>query len=264
MILRLELDVPPSYNVIWDLGLGPLTIRGKEFLPHAPQWLWWALTALGAAAGAEAVALLLWRGLPAWREWRQRADLLLLLAFCAGFLLPHLARAPFFDRYAFTLVAPLGAALLVLAGTPPAGAAPAGAWRRRASLGALVFFWLFALVGTRDYLVRSEAKWALLMQLRGEGFNERVVVGGIEYNGWFDDFDQVERAPKPSFIWDDELLLSYAAEKERYAPYAEKTYTRWLPPGEETVYALRRVANQSQPVREGVAPGSLAPEQGPR
>ncbi len=239
---RLGLEAPISYNMIWNLGLGPLTITGKELLPQAPQWLWWGVTALGAAAGAEALAILSWRTLPAWRAWRKRGDVLLLIAFSAGFLLPHLARAPFFDRYLFVLVAPLGAVLLAVG----AGDVARG-WRKHASLGAVAFFALFALVGTRDYLARSEAKWALLQQLRAEGYGERVVVGGIEYNGWYDDFDPIEKAPGDDFTWDEEFVVTYAPRKERYAAYAAKHYARWLPPGAETVYALRRLENQTQP-----------------
>jgi hypothetical protein len=243
VILRLQLPLPPSYNVIWDVGLGPLTIAGTEFLPHAPAWLWWALTLVGAAAGAELIALLLWRGLPDWRTWRKRGDILLLLAFATGFLLPHLARAPFFDRYLFTLVAPLGAALIAIAG----GAAGPG-WRKHAAVAASALFIAFAFVGTRDYLVRSEAKWALLEALRAEGYGERVVVGGVEYNGWYDDFDPIERSPGNKFVWDEEFILTYAPQHERFAPYAERSYRRWLPPGDERVYVLRRTAKQSQPV----------------
>ncbi len=235
LILRFDLALPPTYNIIWDLGVGPLTIRGTEFLPHAPVWLWWVITALGAAAGAEAIALFLSRALPKWRELLKRADLLLLLAFSVAFLLPHLPRAPFFDRYVFTLVAPLGVVLLATAAavaTPPM-------WRRFASICALALFAAFSVVGTRDYLARSEAKWELLTQLRAEGFDERRVVGGVEYNGWFDDFDQQERSGD-KFVWDEEFVASYAPSRERYDVYAEKTYTRWLPPGEETVYVHRR------------------------
>ena len=87
------------------------------------------------------------------------------------------------------------------------------------------------------------------MQLRAEGYNERVVVGGIEYNGWFDDFDPYERSPGGNFVWDEEFLLTYAPHKNRYATYAELSYARWLPPGRETIRALRRSEKQSQPVR---------------
>jgi hypothetical protein len=132
--------------------------------------------------------------------------------------------------------------LLVLGDAQP----PRG-WRSRVSAAAIGFFWLFAFAGTRDYLARSEAKWTLLTQLRAEGYGERVVVGGVEYNGWYDDFDQVERSPNPGFIWDEEFVVTYAPAKERFAKYAEQTYSRWLPPGDETVYVLRREANQSQP-----------------
>jgi hypothetical protein len=241
---RLRLSPPLSYNVIWDLGLGPITIQGKEYLPHAPTWLWWILTALGAAAGAEAVALIAVRGFADWRTWRKRGDVMLLLAFSVGFLLPHLLRAPYFDRYAFTLAAPLGAALLAMAGD-----APPSPVRRRASIALLAAFWAFAFVGTRDYFARSEAKWALLMQLRHEGYGERVVVGGIDYNGWYDDFDPVERAPRGAFVWDEEFVVTYAPQQERYEPYAQRSYTRWLPPGEETVHVLRRLQHRSLPKR---------------
>jgi len=246
LILRLDLALPPSYNIVRDLGLGPLTIGGQEHLPHAPRWLWWALTALGAASGAEAIALFGVGALPRWRALLGRADLLLLLAFAAGFLLPHLARPPFFDRYVFTLVAPLGVVLLALAPAREAGAR-IPRWRRTASVAVLALFALYAFVGTRDYLARSEAKWALLQELRAQGYGERVVVGGVEYNGWFDDFDPYERAPKESFVWDDEFVASYAPTRPGYEPYAERTYSRWLPPGDERVYVLRRTQNQSQP-----------------
>ena len=235
LILRLDLVLPLTYNIIWDLGVGPLTIRGREFLPHAPGWLWWLITGLGAAAGAEAIALFLVRALPKWRELRVRPDLLLLLAFSAAFLSPHLPRAPFFDRYVFTLVAPLGVVLLATA----AAIETPRAWRRIASLGAVAFFVAFSWVGTRDYLVRSEAKWELLTQLRAEGINERRVVGGVEYNGWFDDPNRTVPTAD-NFVWDEEFVATYAPTRERYDVYAEKTYTRWLPPGEETVYVHRR------------------------
>jgi hypothetical protein len=239
--LVLGLSLPIHYNAIWSSGIGPLTISGKEFLPQLPQWAWWVATAVGAAAGAEAVAILLARLLPAWRTWRVRGDVLLLLFFSAGFLLPHLMRAPYFDRYAFTVVAPLGAVLLA-----SSGADVAHGWRKLAGIGAVAFLVTLGWVGTRDYLVRSEAKWALLGALRAEGYGERVVVGGVEYNGWFDDFDQVERSGD-NFVWDDEFVVSYAPTRDGYAIYAQQSYTRWLPPGRETVYAQRRAANQSRP-----------------
>ena len=249
LMLRLDLALPPTYNIVRDLGLGPLTIGGHEHLPHAPRWLWWALTALGAAAGAQAIAFFLARTLPRLRETLRRADLLLLLAFSAGFLLPHLARPPFFDRYVFTLVAPLGVALLAAASKREPDAPR---WRRVASLAALALFVLFSFVGTRDYLVRSEAKWALLQELRAQGYGERVVVGGIEYNGWFDDFDPYERAPKDDFVWDDEFVASYAPSQPGYAQHAQQAYMRWLPFGEERVYVLRRIERQSQPAEQAL------------
>ncbi len=241
--LALGLSLPIHYNAIWSSGIGPLTISGKEFLPQFPQWAWWLATALGAAAGGEAVAILIARLLPAWRTWRARGDVLLLLFFSAGFLLPHLVRAPYFDRYAFTLVAPLGAVLLATAGGDVAHG-----WRKRAGVCAIAFFVALGWLGTRDYLVRSEAKWALLNALRAEGYGERVVVGGVEYNGWFDDFDQIERSGD-NFVWDDEFVASYAPTRDGYAPYAQQSYSRWLPPGRETIHVLRRVTKQSLPHR---------------
>jgi hypothetical protein len=97
--------------------------------------------------------------------------------------------------------------------------------------------------------VRSEAKWGVLDRLRAEGYGERVVVGGVEYNGWFDDFDPHERSGD-NFVWDDEFVLSYAPQRAGYAVYAERSYSRWLPPGRETVYAHRRETNHSQPAAQ--------------
>lgn len=242
-IFVLGLSVPIHYNAIWGSGIGPITISGKDLLPQLPAWAWWAATIVGAAAGGEALAILLARLLPEWRTWRARGDVLLLLLFSAGFLLPHLLRAPYFDRYAFTVVAPLGAVLLASSGGDVARGA-----RKLAGLGAIAFFVALGAVGTRDYLVRSEEKWALLEALRAEGYGERVVVGGIDYNGWFDDFDPHERSGD-NFVWDDEFVVTYAPTRDGYAAYAQRSYARWLPPGSETLYVLRRTANQSLPHR---------------
>lgn len=240
-IWRLGLELPPSYNVIWDFGLGPLTIEGREALPHAPAWLWWAFTLWGAAAGCEAIALILSRTLPRLRETLARGDLLLLLAFAGAFLAPHLPRAPFFDRYLITLIVPLGAWLLATnPGEPPV-------WRRRGAALTIALFVAFGVVGTRDYLARSEAKWGLLLELRKAGFDERRVVGGVEYNGWYDDFDEVERSPKPQFVWDEELVLSYAPALAGYEIRQAKQFTRWMPPGVESVYVHRRIGAGAGP-----------------
>ncbi len=234
-IWRLGLELPPSYNVIWDLGLGPISIEGREALPHAPAGLWWGITLLGAALGAELVALIGAQAITRWRASLARADLTLLLAFAAIFLTPHLPRAPFFDRYLITLVPALGAWLLATREAEPP------VWRRAAACAVLAGFVAFGVIGTHDYLARSDAKWQLLHALRAQGWDERRVVGGIEYNGWYDDFDPKERSPGRRFVWDHEIVLSCAATKDGYEKVDERAFGRWLPPGEERVYVHRRV-----------------------
>lgn len=237
-VWRMHLALPPGINVVRNLGLGPVGMRGADALPAIGPGIWWGLTAMGGAGVAAASTLVLRDLASRWSGARLDAGRLLLLALPAIYLAPQIARSPYFDRYLLAVLPPLVALLSsAMPGVPRAA-------RRHWASGVTVLAGLaaFGVAGTHDYLERARTKWALCDELFARGVSHRQIDAGQDFNGWFMDFEHPFRTRVRLWVFDDEYVLSPSPARRGYRLDSRRSYSRWLPPGPESVFVLHRVA----------------------
>ena len=249
VLIRSHRLMPLSGNVLFDVGLGPPTLRdtyllGLRPLPRAPRGVWILATAAGVLGAGLIVQQLVAIGLSlARRVMHQRAEsdfpALLALAACALYL-GLIAVVGYLDRY-LIFVLPL---ILVAIATPDV---LGRGQPRRVVLGAagvlLAGYGLFSVTGTHDYLSWNRARWAALRHLTvEEGVPPRAIDGGFEFNGLYAYNPAYQPRPGKSFWWvqDDQYILSFGPipgyeVAERYP------YRTWLPPGTGEILVLRKL-----------------------
>jgi hypothetical protein len=231
-------------NVLWDLGVGALTLRDTQFLALGPiveigPALSVPLTivaALGAARLAAAGVI----GFPRLREPVPAFLLWATILLFAGTLL-H-ARY-YFDRY-LVIVLPFALATLAVVRPLPVIRSPA--------LLLAVALAGYGVAGTHDYLAWNRARFDGIAALEAEGVTPREIDGGVEYNAWhlapaLGTFpsDAEARPGQPlgrrSWWWvvDDRYVASFRP-LPGYAIHRELPYARWLPPGTGRVFLLER------------------------
>ena len=230
-------------NVLYDFGLGPLSLRDTLFLGGAPPvhlgpWLQVPLTIVTiAAAGAITVA---WTSSVVRPRSAAHAFTALAAAMLFGSSLLHTRY--YFDRYLLAVVPFLVAAVL------------ASDRLRRLPLAltlAALLGW-YAVAGTHDYLAWNRARWAALDSLTAAGTPATAIDGGMEFNAWTlaptldrwpsdADVRPGQSDTRHSWWWvvDDRFVVAFAPLRG-YRVYAEVPFTRWLVPGHDRVLLLER------------------------
>lgn len=182
----------PSGNVMYDLGLGPITTR-DIFIDKLPAegfgvpWLW-NLVRPFAFVGATGLVLLTGLRLQElWMNFRESSGnsttfhrsismaALIMIFFYLGITMINFT---YFDRYIIPLLILVP---LFLLSPQKAGV----------SLRFRIFFVSFALIlmifgvmSTRFYLEWNRARWQLADELVATGADPKEIDGGHEYNGW--------------------------------------------------------------------------------
>ncbi len=231
-------------NVLYDLGVGPLSLRDTLFLGQLPPLhvgplLQVPLTAIATlATGALVVA---WVCACVRRQAPERA----FVAFCSALLFAGtlLHTRYYFDRYLLVVIPFLVAAVLLDA--PPG---------RREGLGialAAVLAW-YSVAGTHDYLAWNRARWSALDALSAAGVPATEIDGGLEFNAWhlaaeLDRWPSDEEArrgqseSRRSWWWvvDDRFVVAFRP-LAGYTVRADVPFARWLVPGRGHVLMLER------------------------
>ena len=169
-------------NVLYDLGVGCVTLRDSFFLamerlPRAGLGLRLPLSALSIISASLLIAR--WSSLMFGSDserapWlRDPAKAFVLLAFVLSAVGSLAQSAYYFDRYLIA-IAPLGLAAAVAARPQ----ARSGA----ASLALTALMALFSLAGTHDWMEWNRARWKLLENLEARGVDASSIDGGMEYN----------------------------------------------------------------------------------
>lgn len=232
-------------NVLYDFGLGPLSLRDTLFLGgeppvHLGRWLQIPLTIVAiAAAGAIAVA---WVRSVIGPRSAAHAFTALAAVMLFGSSLLHTRY--YFDRYLLAVVPFLIAAVLA-----------SDRLRRLPLAIALVSLlgW-YAVAGTHDYLAWNRARWAALDTLTAAGTPATAIDGGMEFNAWNlaptldrwpSDADVLRNQPETRHSWwwvvDDRFVVAFRP-LHGYHVHDEVPFTRWLVPGHDRILVLERTA----------------------
>ena len=253
--------MPLLPNVLYDLGLGPATLRDTYILrlpslPTAGKISCFVVTFLGfvgAVVLVEATLLAIGKTrkflpIPAGK----RELLVILLASGLIYLVPisiltltGMATGMVFDRYVLFLV-PLGIVILFLL-VSDVGPAKAGSLTMPLAVASLILYGAFSIAGTHDYLSWNSARWQALNNLETEEpVRPDDIDGGFEFNGWYLYDSNYRASPGKSWWWvaRDDFMIAFGpvpgfTEMKRYH------FQRWLPPGEGSILILRRTQASS-------------------
>jgi len=182
--------MPFLLNVIYDTGLGPVTLDPAYFglspLPTYPRA--WLIVTGATALGLVMAGLLFSAGLSrklSASETLRPAFLFFILsfAFVAGFeiVFSHLQEGGLFDRHLVAAAFPLCLAACMLGGTSRISSLPAF---RIAALLTLCAGAAFSISATRDYLAWNRLRWDLGNAALASGVNPLNLSAGFEFNGW--------------------------------------------------------------------------------
>ncbi len=234
--------MPSLTNVIYDFGLGPLSLRDNQFLALPPigqlgNGFRVVLTVVSVVSlGVLSVAWAL--GLARLRDVRSG---FLWLAFAALFLGSLIHARFYFDRY-LIIVIPFAIAAA-------ASAFPDTSPRALPFLIAALLGW-YAVAGTHDYMSWNRVRFDALADLEAQGVGPKSIDGGFEYNAerfaaamgtWPTNEEAIPGQPhtKKSWWWvhDDEYIVSFA-ELPGYDVNRRLAYSRWLLPGDGELLVL--------------------------
>lgn len=236
-------------------GIGPPDVRGSR-----PVLLAFGLrTALTIACvlAAVVVALALCRGLAAAAgPERRAAGLVAAVALwqVAGIVPPsfhYLRRGYSLDRYLLPLL-PLALCLLLWA-TRDLDLVRPVAW------GLVAVAAVFAIAGTRDYLVYLRTVWSVADAAVATGVAEDQIDAGAAWDGYHLYTEGVARgittARSPNGPWwvyfygkaTDSSYVVSAKPLSGYSVVAVQPYETWLPQDPSTIYLLRRIAEPAPP-----------------
>jgi hypothetical protein len=237
-------------NVLYDFGLGAVTLRDAFFLalpslPSGGLMLRIPLTALAVFASA-VLLVRLSAGVSRLREPVPAFCLLALALLGMGALAQS---AYFLDRYLLAMLPLTEAGIVALSRELRLGAGFAVA---------LAVSALYAIGGTHDYMAWNRARWSLLADLEARGVAAERIDGGVEYNaerlaarlGSAPTDAEAKRGQSQgvkSWWWvvDDEWILAFGP-LEGYAIADSARFARWLPPGEGRVLELHRESSAAQ------------------
>lgn len=239
----------PLGNTVHTGGLGTIPLPGERqdtHWPVLPPILGWAAKGLGTVGLVLLIGHTFLRVVPVAKMYIKQLSLPRLSAAqtlrlgLAGFLLPYglflLANFVHFDRY---LLPVLLSSLLVLQPAPN----PAK-WAVNTSWALILLMACFSIAGTHDYFAWNRARWAALHSAMSQGIPPTEIDGGVEFNGWYRTGPLRQRAPFSNSWWfvaEDTYAVSFGPF-ENYRIEEEFVFQRYLPPGTDTLFLLRRPA----------------------
>lgn len=186
--------MPFLLNVLYDSGLGPITLDPDYFGPSSTPiypTVWIALTAL-VAIGAVVCTLLCTWGVAAWRRRialsGERGPLLVSsavsLVLLMGFeiVFSHVQEGGLFDRHILIAALPFGLVLAVVGHSGDAGGSRRGL--RAPAFVALAPLMLFCVAATHDYFDWNRIRWEMGRELLRQNVDPLTIAGGFEFNAW--------------------------------------------------------------------------------
>ncbi len=241
--------MPYLGNILYDVGLGPRTLRGAVGEGNAWSPLtwgdgWWLLT-LPALAGAAwlLVSALVWlRGRVGvtWTVAHRRTLFLGLWAVLSVVALYHPLLPVRFDRYLLGALVPV---LVLLAGASPMS----GRGLRVVQAGCLLALYGFSVAAQHDYLAGNQARWRALDGLMKADIHPESIDGGYEFNGWYTSHHYInvhgaaafiESGPRGWWVVDDTYAIAWY-ERPGYRVREELPYSTWLGKGQKLLLLER-------------------------
>jgi hypothetical protein len=239
-------------------GLGPPDVRGSRPRLFASPFFDWAT--IVCAAAALVAGLVLCGALRRSASRRAPAGLVLVVAVWQGIgVLPpsyhYLRRGYALDRYLLPLL-PLAVCLVLWAARDLPVVRPA-AW------AVVAVFAVFAVAGTRDYLVFLDASWRMAEETHASGVARDRIDAGAAWDGYHlytDGLDRgITRARTRDGPWwvtfygkaSDSTYVVSRTPLPGYSVIGRSSYDQWLWLGDVPVLLLQRITTAKPPASWG-------------
>jgi len=245
--------MPFLLNVLYDTGLGPITLDPAYFGPpptpiHPRVWI--AVTAV-VALGALACGLLCVFGLIQRRPYRKPLLVFAGLAFLGLALVEtvfsHLQEGGLFDRHVLIVAFPF-CLLLGLFSGETAGEGSEGRARIPALCAAAVavaVLGAFSVAATHDYMQWNRIRWDMGRRLLERGVDPLSIVGGFEFNAWYNYDTFLARgniAGVHRWWFDRRDYVISMSPQAGYEVLEKKEYFSWVHRRPVALYVIRRSA----------------------
>jgi len=253
--------LPLMGNSIYDLGVGPMLLRGSMIdseivAPVQIGWGLWIITGFCVLA----TTLFIFECLPyalraLARKREERAedsesgsgqDLFLLLWGLAMLLILAAPAIPIrFDRYFITALVPWGILSMKYAKIGVKKGSTT------AAVSALAILYVFSVVCLQDYMAWNSARWRGLERLMSEyGATPEEIDGGYEFNGLYtsdtfvEDSEGGQRNFGPRGWWlVDDLYAVSLQPRENFGTIGTEPYFSWLGFRTRDVLLLRKTGD---------------------
>jgi hypothetical protein len=254
--------MPFLINVLYDSGLGPITLDPAYFgpsptpiYPHA----WIAVTVI-VAIMAVALGSLATFGLIRRRIFRLYSERTPLFVFAtvsffgiAAFevVFSHLQEGGLFDRHILGVALPLVFWTGFLFRAKENGDKQAGRSAIPILTGiALAALIAFSVSATHDYMQWNRIRWEMGRMLLAKGVDPLAIVGGFEFNAWnnYDKFIARGNVTSVQHWWFDtpEYMISMTP-LEGYDVLQQKPYFSWVHRRPISIYLIRDSRFRSEP-----------------
>lgn len=253
-------QIPLIGNILYDTGVGPLTLRGIVVDGHLANPvsmgnLWWIPFGLGVLVAVYLVATLARQiifgalvtdGSQPRHERDPRPFLALLCcAYITVLIFPGMS--VLYDRYFIMPLLPI--ALLVLCVSRNRQAT-------RLAWAAVAALYCFSLVGLQDYMAWNRARWEAWSVLE-EQYDATPVTtdGGYEFLGWYTSAQFVTETttpqtrsygPKGGWLVDDQYAISFI-RRDNFRILEHVPYFSWLGFEERSILILERNPEENGP-----------------
>jgi hypothetical protein len=242
--------MPFLLNVLYDTGLGPITLDPVYFgPPPTPMYprAWIAVTAV-VGVGALVSGLLCAFGLIRRRPLRKSLLMFAGLAFLGLVLFEtifsHLQEGGLFDRHVLIVAFPF-CLLLGLCSGETADEEVRGRARIPALCAAgvaLVALGAFSVAATHDYMQWNRIRWDMGRRLIERGVDPLSIVGGFEFNAWhnYDTFLARGNIAGVHHWWFDrrDYVISMSPQAG-YEILEKKEYFSWVHRRPVALYVIR-------------------------
>ncbi|MFP6584126.1 MAG: glycosyltransferase family 39 protein [Candidatus Hydrogenedentota bacterium] len=253
-------QLPLIGNILYDLGVGPLTLRGILVDDHLANPisignLWWVLLAPGLLV---AIFLLVTLNIqivlgafvsdaPQCKNERDPRPFLTLLCCAYITVLIFPGMSVLYDRYFIMPLLPMALLVLCVTKNPQATRL---AWATVAAL------YCFSVVGIQDYMAWNRARWDAWTVLEEQyDATPETTDGGYEFLGWYTSAQFVTETttpqtrsygPRGGWLVDDQYAISFL-RRDNFTILEHVPYFSWLGFEERSILILERNSKENSP-----------------
>lgn len=254
--------LPITGNMIYDLGVGPILLRGivDDGVLQAPLRLgawWWIPTILGLTGAVWLLREMIRVSISTFRKGEDEKEsnapdarfflFMLSSAYIGVLFIPGLE--VLYDRYFIVALVPIGIFILLTPSNATSRAPLYTAW----CVSALMY--ISSTVCLQDYMAWNRARWAAVDILEQKyGATPEDIDGGYEFNGWLTSDQYLQNkassaarnyGPKGGWIVHDTYAISFRP-RENFNAIDEVPYFSWLGFEERKILILERIAEDER------------------